>query len=127
MVNKFILLISFFLRFFFIVKNAGFGGVFYLVEYLKCGFGRATYPLLVIELFKKQWTIIIKDMGGVYHVPSVLEVYLNEGLGGELTLLLKHVAQFHVLMFKVVHLFLKFYTFFSQGLSTKQTKNKLVV
>lgn len=90
------------------ISNAGLGG-------------------LVIELFKKQWTIIIKDMGGVYHVPSVLEVYLNEGLGGELTLLLKHVAQFHVLMFKVVHLFLKFYTFFSQGLSTKHTKNKLVV
>lgn len=98
-----------------------------MVEYLKCGFGRATYPLLVIELFKKQWTIIIKDMGGMYHVPCVLEVYLNEGLGGELTLLLKHVAQLHVLMFKVVHLFLKFYTFFSQGLSTKHTKCKLVV
>lgn len=100
-----------------------------MVEYFKCGFGRATYPLLVIELFPKQWTtgIIIKDIGGVYHVPRVLEVYLNEGLGGELTLLLKHVAQLHVLMFKVVHLFLKFYTFFSQGLSTKHTKNKLVV
>lgn len=49
MVNKFIFLISF--DFFFIVQNAGFGGVFCLVEYLKRGFGRATYPLLVIELF----------------------------------------------------------------------------
>lgn len=91
------------------------------------GLGGQHIHSLLLSYFKKQWTIIIKDMGGVYHVRRVLDVYLNEGLGGELTLLLKHVAQLHVLMFKVVHLFLKFYTFFSQGLSTKQTKSKLVV
>lgn len=103
------------------------GAYFIWLNISNAGLGGQHIHSLLLSYFKKQWTIIIKDMGGMYHVPCVLEVYLNEGLGGELTLLLKHVAQLHVLMFKVVHLFLKFYTFFSQGLSTKHTKNKLVV
>lgn len=31
-------------------------------------------------------------MGGMYYVFCVLEVYLNEGLGGELIFLLKYVV-----------------------------------
>lgn len=97
-----------------------------MVEFFQMRVWEGNIHSLLLSYFKKRWTII-KYMGGMYHVPRALKVYLDEGLGGELTLLLKHVAQLHVLMFKVVHLFLKFYTFFSQGLSTKQTKNKLVV
>lgn len=117
----------FFLDFFLLLKMQVLGVYFIWLNISNAGLGGQHIHSLLLSYLKKQWTIIIKDMGGMYHVPRVLEVYLNEGLGGELTLLLKHVAQFHVLMFKVVYLFLKFYTFFSQGLSTKQTKSKLVV